>query len=100
MSDYYLVTVEPFLGSEEDTEDFGTPSWEYVVQNSFFVLHLGKRAERMTRLDMTRLLLWIPTLKHELRENGFDESFVANAATSVLHTRRVVRLRLAGRADV
>ena len=100
MSEYYIVTVEPVPGDQDDTDDFASPTWEFVVEKSMFVLYLGKRAKRMTRLDMTKLLLWIPVLKKELRECEFSEQAIQHVALSVLATRREVRLRLAKKADV
>ncbi len=100
MSDYHIVTVEPALGCEDDVEVYSNPTWEFIIENKLFVLYIGKRADRMTRVDMTRLLLWIPTLKLQLRQYGFSEQLAANVALSVLATRKVVRLRLACSANV
>lgn len=100
MSEYYIVTVEPTVGDQDDTVDFASPTWEYIVEKSLFVIYLGKRAQRMTRLDMTKLLMWIPDLKQELRENFFSEPFIQHVTLSVLATRKEVRLRLAKKAGV
>lgn len=107
MPDFYITTIEPVRGSPEDTDDFLLPTWKFIPKKAgsptdldMFAVILGKRMDRMTRLDMTKLLLSIPVIKQQLRASGYSEYVASHVGRTLLEDRKIVRLRLAGRADV
>jgi hypothetical protein len=89
MPDFYISTVQPAVGAVEDTADFSAPTWKYITANKAgdvdtFSLILGKRSNRVTRLDMTKLLLYIPVIKQQMLAAGFSERAAFHVGLSLL----------------
>jgi hypothetical protein len=92
-----IAIAEPVPGSEHDITTYSDPTWKYVDKSDIFVLILDKRIDRMTRVDMTRLLMWIPKFREQLRADRFEDWYIETVAKHVLFIRKSVRLLLAGR---
>lgn len=96
---YYIVTAE--LDTVE--EEWETPKWEFqdvAGIGKSIVLFMPMRTSRMTRVHMTKLLLWLPTLRKELRRCEVHENIVAHACHSVLAVRKSIRMRILAQLPV
>jgi hypothetical protein len=91
-SHYYIVTAQ----LEEKNG-----GWAPEVQaqhlkgvGNAIVICLPMPTSDMTRVHMTRLLLWLPTVRQQLRELGIRQDVIDNVCHSILTVRKKIRTRL------
>lgn len=91
----YIVVAEP---NEEEKDPCQIPTWEVEVfgnGDKVLIICMPKQAIHMTRLDMTKLLLWLPVVRAEMRAFHIAEDIVEDVCHAVLEIRRRVRVKLA-----
>ena len=91
-SHYYIVMAQ-------DNESNGKWAPEVQARNldgigDAIVICLPMSTSDMTRVHMTRLLLWLPTVRQQLRELGIRQDVIDNVCHSILTVRKKIRTRL------
>jgi hypothetical protein len=93
---YYIVTTE----LEEGEAVWDEPKWEIHADfegiGPSIILFMPKPVASMTRVDMLKLLLWLPVMRADMRAQDIKERAIRAAAKSVLEVRKRVRMHLAG----
>ena len=91
-SHYYIVMAQ-------DNESNGKWPPEVQARNldgigDAIVICLPMPTSDMTRVHMTRLLLWLPTVRQQLRELSIRQDVIDNVCHSILTVRKKIRTRL------